>query len=64
MAQFLSIRLRALGLAVDHPITCSDWWGTMAEEALAAEGIPYEQWDEAQIRCAPSSPWFRRKLLF
>jgi hypothetical protein len=51
-------------LAVDHPITCSDWWGTMAEEALAAEGIPYEQWDEAQIRCAPSSPWFRRKLLF
>ena len=38
MAQFLSVRLRALALAMNHPITCSDWWGPIALEALKAEG--------------------------
>ena len=30
--------LRALALAMNHPITCSDWWGPIALEALKAEG--------------------------
>ena len=50
MAQFLSIRLRALALAVGHPIVCSDWWGPMAEEALAQEGLSYEQWQRFGTR--------------
>ena len=46
MAQFLSIRLRALALAVGRPIVCSDWWGPMAEEVLAQEGLSYEKWQK------------------
>eukprot|EP01043_Picozoa_sp_COSAG02_P017629 COSAG02_NODE_802_length_17030_cov_37.485500_14_plen_97_part_00 len=46
MAQFLSIRLRALALAVGQPIVCSVWWGPMAEEVLAQEGLSYEQWQK------------------
>ena len=33
MAQFLSIRLRTVGMQMDHPVTCSKWWGPIAEAA-------------------------------
>lgn len=49
MAQFLSIRLRSLALAMNHPITVSDWWGPIALEVLEAEGLPYEKWDRALL---------------
>ena len=49
MAQFLSIRLRTVGMGMNHPVVCSDWWGPMAEEVLRAEGLPYETWDRAQM---------------
>ena len=50
MAQFLSIRLRALALAVGQGIVCSDWWGPMAEDVLALEGLRYEKWQRFGTR--------------
>eukprot|EP01079_Euglenida_sp_SAG-EU17-18_P003563 gene3563-670_t len=45
MANFLTIRLRSLGLAMNYPIKCSDWWGPLAEKILKEEGVPYETWN-------------------
>ena len=51
MAQFMSIRLRALALAMNHPIVMSDWWGPIALQALEQAGLPYESWrDMAQLK--------------
>ena len=30
---------------MDHPVTCSKWWGPIAEAALEAEGLPYDSWN-------------------
>jgi hypothetical protein len=32
MVNFLSIRLRSVGLAMLHPVVCSRYWGKIAEE--------------------------------
>ena len=29
---------------------CSDWWGAMAEEVLAKEGLAYEKWQRTGMR--------------
>ena len=49
MGQFMSLRLRSLSLQMNHPITCSDWWGPIALQVLEAEGLPYEKWDRAMM---------------
>lgn len=49
MANFLSIRLRSVGLQMAHPVVCSDYWGAKAEEVLAAEGMPYDDWDREYL---------------
>ena len=65
LVQVFSIRLRAMALAVDHPITCSDWWGPMAEQLLAAEGLAYEGWDRALLRetCSKINPTIQKRTL-
>ena len=45
MVNFLSIRLRSVGLAMQHPVVCSAYWAPIAEEVLNEEGLPYEVWD-------------------
>ena len=45
MAAFMSFRLRIVGLALNHPVVCSDWWGSIAERELEREGVPYAMWD-------------------
>jgi len=45
MAAFMSFRLRIVGLALNHPVVCSDWWGAIAERELRREGVPYEMWN-------------------
>ena len=45
MAQFLSIRLRVVGMAMNHAVKCSDYWGSIATQALEDEGLPYEVWN-------------------
>ena len=49
MAQFLSIRLRSVAMSMGHPVICSRWWGDIAERALAAAGLPYEEWTNADL---------------
>jgi aarF domain-containing kinase len=49
MCQFMTIRLRALALAMNHPITVSDYWGPIALEVLRREGLPYEKWDKDML---------------
>mmetsp|Transcript_25235 Transcript_25235/g.50764 ORF Transcript_25235/g.50764 Transcript_25235/m.50764 type:complete len:83 (+) Transcript_25235:57-305(+) len=49
MAQMMTVRLRALALSMNHPITMSDWWGPIAIEMLRREGHPYETWDRAKL---------------
>jgi aarF domain-containing kinase len=44
MASFMSFRLRIVGLALNHPVVCSDWWGRIAEKELEREGVPYRMW--------------------
>ena len=44
MAAFMSFRLRIVGLALNHPVVCSDWWGRIAEKELEREGVPYRMW--------------------
>ena len=34
---FMSFRLRIVGLALNHPVVCSDWWGKIAEEELRTQ---------------------------
>ncbi len=50
MAALLSVRLRSVGLSMGYPVTCSDWWGPLAEEVLRKEGLPYETWDEETMK--------------
>ncbi len=49
MAQFMSIRLRSLALGMNHPVRCSDYWASIAEEVLANEGHPYESWNYQKL---------------
>jgi len=49
LASFMAIRIRALTLGMNHPVTCSDWWGEIAEKELQRMGLPYESWDEEQL---------------
>jgi len=44
LASFMSIRMRIVGMALNHPVVCSDWWGEIAEQELRAAGVPYEDW--------------------
>lgn len=54
MANFLTIRLRSVGMQMGHPVVCSNYWGSKAEEVLRAEGLPYEQWNrELLAKVAP-----------
>ena len=53
LASFMSVRLRALTLGMNHPVKCSDYWGEIAERELNRLGLPYETWDEAQLRKYP-----------
>lgn len=50
MAQFLSIRLRSVGMQMGHPVVCSNYWGEIAEKALEDEGMPYEWWNLERLR--------------
>eukprot|EP00038_Savillea_parva_P029166 m.69256 g.69256 ORF g.69256 m.69256 type:complete len:569 (+) comp8570_c0_seq1:221-1927(+) len=45
MVNFLSIRLRSVGLAMQHPVRCSTYWAPIAEQVLIEEGLPYESWN-------------------
>lgn len=49
LASFMSVRLRALTLGMNHPVKCSEYWGEIAEQELNRLGLPYETWDEAQL---------------
>jgi len=49
LASFMSVRLRALTLGMNHPVKCSDYWGEIAERELNRLGLPYETWDHAQL---------------
>jgi len=49
LASFMSVRLRALTLGMNHPVKCSEYWGEIAEAELHRLGLPYETWDEAQL---------------
>ena len=49
MSQLMSVRLRSLGLAMDHPVTCSDWFGPIALAELEREGLPYRTWTREQL---------------
>eukprot|EP00040_Diaphanoeca_grandis_P029283 m.171197 g.171197 ORF g.171197 m.171197 type:complete len:623 (-) comp31640_c0_seq1:69-1937(-) len=42
MVNFLSIRLRSLAMQMGHPVTCSEYWGKLAEEVLQEEGYAYD----------------------
>jgi len=49
MVKLMSIRLRALAMGMNFPVTCSNWWGPIAEEVLRKEGLPYESWTEEML---------------
>lgn len=49
LASFMSVRLRALTLGMNHPVKCSEYWGEIAEKELNRLGLPYETWDEEQL---------------
>ena len=44
MVNFMSIRLRSVGLAMNYPVVVSSFWGTIAERVLEEEGLPYAVW--------------------
>lgn len=50
MAQFLSIRLRTVGLGMLFPVKCSEYWGPIALKALEDEGMPYDAWTDDHMR--------------
>lgn len=50
LASFMSVRLRALTLGMNHPVKCSEYWGEIAEAELNRMGLPYETWDEEQLK--------------
>jgi len=49
LASFMSVRLRALTLGMNHPVKCSEYWGEIAEQELNRLGLPYETWNEEQL---------------
>lgn len=49
LASFMSVRLRALTLGMNHPVKCSEYWGEIAEQELNRLGLPYESWNEEQL---------------
>ena len=49
MSTFMSIRMRVVGLALNHPVVCSDWWAKIADAELRRLGLPYHKWDDALI---------------
>jgi len=49
LASFMSVRLRALTLGMNHPVKCSDYWADIAEQELQRLGLPYETWDKEQL---------------
>lgn len=49
LASFMSFRLRALVLGMNHPVKCSEYWGEIAEQELNRLGLPYETWDKEQL---------------
>ncbi len=46
----MSFRLRIVGLALNHPVVCSEWWGQIAERELKRAGVPYERWNPQLMR--------------
>ena len=50
MVGFMSFRMRVVGLALNHPVVCSNWWGEIGERELARAGMPYDTWDIARMR--------------
>jgi len=50
MAQFLSLRLRGVGMSLMFPVRCSEYWGPIAIEVLENEGTPYELFDEEMMK--------------
>ena len=50
MAGFMSFRIRIVGLALNHPVVCSDWWGKIGEAELEKAGVPYDTWDFALMK--------------
>ena len=50
MASFMSFRIRVVGLALNHPVVCSDWWADIAERELIKAGLPYEVWTPELMR--------------
>eukprot|EP00041_Stephanoeca_diplocostata_P020645 m.465737 g.465737 ORF g.465737 m.465737 type:complete len:203 (-) comp21629_c0_seq20:1231-1839(-) len=44
MVNFMSIRLRSVGLAMNYPVVVSSFWGSIAERVLQEEGLPYDIW--------------------
>jgi aarF domain-containing kinase len=50
MVGFMSFRMRVVGLALNHPVVCSDWWGEIGERELARAGMPYHTWDIDRMR--------------
>lgn len=49
MCSYMSIRLRSVSLGMNHPVKCSDYWASIAEEELKRLGLPYESWDRALL---------------
>ena len=49
MVQFLSMRIRALGMQLGHPVVCSTYWGQLAEQVLQEEGYPYDKLTDEQL---------------
>ena len=43
------VQLRAVGMQMNHPVVCSDWWGQIAEQVLEDEGLPYHTWTLEQL---------------
>ena len=41
---------RIVGLALNHPVVCSDWWGKIGEAELEKAGVPYDTWDFALMK--------------
>jgi hypothetical protein len=35
---------------MNHPVTCSSWWGPIAQKVLEDEGLPYEMWNTAMLK--------------
>lgn len=49
MAEFLSMRIRTVGMKLLFPVVCSTYWGDIARKALRDAGHPYESWNLAKM---------------